>query len=110
VTVGHDDDRPLASPIVDVLLVGVILVALAIWRASGDMIEIEESHELGNDADFIRFWVNVWRVAALVAFAFLVLRRPVKRWLRRARRERSLDDEMRASLPGCNAGPGQSGR
>jgi hypothetical protein len=85
--VEEDGPKP-ASPIVDALLVGVILIALVVWRASGDMIEIEESNEVGNDADFIRFWVNVWWAAAAVAVALLVCRRPVKRWLHYARQER----------------------
>ena len=52
------------------------------------MIEIEESHEVGNDADFIRFWVNVWWAAAVAAVMLLVCHRPVRRWLHYARRER----------------------
>lgn len=81
-----------ASPTVDALLVVVILVASMFFWVAASSIPVEDSHEIGNDADFDRFTMPVCGVAVVVSLLALLLRRPI----RRSRTEVERDAELEA--------------
>ena len=89
-----DGPKP-ASSFVDAALGLVAMVAaLSFWAAAAS-VEIEETHAVGNDADFDRVLMMLTAVTIVVCVAFMLLRRPIRRWRYENTRERELEEMYR---------------
>lgn len=85
------DERRQASLAFDAFLLAVAVIAAVVFWALGDAIDVEATHEVGDDSSIFQAFRAISGVVFVASLLVLVLRRPVRRALADVAREREME-------------------